>query len=247
MLIDIQHIDIKHEEGKTLVENVCFQADEGSFIFIVGRVGAGKSTLLRTIHGEFPPYPSASRVDEEEAIVNVLGYDMLKIKRSKVQELRRKLGFVFQNYRLLANRTIFRNLDFVLRSTGWKNKNDRRTRIGEVLRQVGLSEKSDRYPFELSGGEQQRAAIARALLNQPRILLADEPTGNLDTETGNQILDLLHHAADEGAAVVMVTHNLSLLQRYPCSVFHIVDKQLQPISIEEATALLQKDLGTHNL
>ncbi|MBR1889244.1 MAG: ATP-binding cassette domain-containing protein [Alloprevotella sp.] len=241
MIIDIKHIDIKHDEDKTLIENVSFNADKGSFIFIVGRVGAGKSTLLRTIHGEYCPYRSETIPEEEEAIVKVLDYDLLRIKRRRMQELRREVGYVFQNYRLLGSRTIAQNLGFVLRATGWKNKQERLERINQVLEAVGLADKGNKYPHELSGGEQQRAAIARALLNRPKILLADEPTGNLDAETGNQILDLLHYAAEQGTAVIIVTHNMHLLQRFDCQVYHIENKQLLPISAEEAFLTLQQE------
>ena len=241
MLIDIRHIDIKHDEDNTLVENVSFTAEEGSFTFIVGRVGAGKSTLLRTIHGEYQPYRSTTIPDEEEAAVNVLDYDLLKIKRSKLQELRRQVGYVFQNYRLLSGKTIAQNLGFVLRATGWKDKQQRLARINEVLSAVGLSDKGNKFPHELSGGEQQRAAIARALLNHPKILLADEPTGNLDVETGNQIIDMLHRATEQGTGVVIVTHNLSLLKRHEATVYHIADKQLKRVSADEATAMAEQD------
>ncbi|MDE5787395.1 MAG: ATP-binding cassette domain-containing protein [Bacteroidaceae bacterium] len=194
------------QEDRTILSDVCFEIQEGQFIYILGEVGCGKTSLLKTIYGELP-------VTTGEA--TVLQNDMTRIKAKKLPNLRRQLGIIFQDFQLLRDRTVDENLDFVLKATGWKKKIDRERRIIEVLEQVGLPEKTRHLPHELSGGEQQRVCIARAILNKPKLLLADEPTANLDIENGTKVMELLNDIRKQGAAVVMTTHNEQWPKQYP--------------------------------
>lgn len=216
MLIDYRHVTIRQQELNVL-ENIDFHLDEGEFVYLIGKVGSGKTTLLKSFYAELG-------VCEGEA--NVLGHDMRTIKRKHIPALRRKLGIVFQDFQLLTDRTVDENLDFVLKATGWKNRQTRKARIDEVLRLVGMETKGYKYPHQLSGGEQQRIVIARALLNDPDVILADEPTGNLDVETGHNIVELLRDISSRGTAVVMSTHNLQLIDEYPGIVYRCEDHQL---------------------
>ena len=187
---------------------------------IIGRVGSGKSTLLKTIYCEL--------FIDEAGEATVLGHNLLTLKRKQIPALRRQMGIVFQDFQLLGDRTVERNLRFVLQATGWDNRTDRDRRIDEVLAAVGLTEKKDKMPHELSGGEQQRVAIARAILNAPRLIVADEPTANLDHQTAVGIMDLLRDISQKGTAIVMSTHNIPLLDKYPGRVYRCKDKQLLP-------------------
>lgn len=204
MLINLVDATINIEE-REILQNVNFSASENDFIYIVGKVGSGKSSLLKSLYGELPIKGTATQI---------LEYDLMKMKQHHLPELRRELGIVFQDFQLLADYTVYENLDFVLRVTDW-DKNDRGLRISEVLKAVGISDKANNYPHELSGGEQQRVAIARALLNSPKIILADEPTGNLDKETSDMIMTILKDINKQGTAVIMITHNLNLITDYP--------------------------------
>ncbi len=210
MLIELKNIDIAHRD-KTLISNVEFYVEEGEFVYIIGSVGSGKSSLLKTLYGELP----ITKSNSDEVISNILDVNLLTVKSKHLPELRRQLGIIFQDFQLLHDRTIGDNLDFVLRATGWKKKNERSQRIEEVLNLVELTDKKDKFPHELSGGEQQRISIARALLNKPRIILADEPTGNLDQNTGYKIVQILRNVCEQGTTVLMVTHNLNYLSRFP--------------------------------
>ena len=221
-LINYKKVNIYHGEDIVL-SDVDFSVGEGEFIYIIGKVGSGKSSLLRTIYAELD-------IDEAEAC-DVLGRDMMKIKRKEVQALRRELGIVFQHYRLLNDRTVKANLEFVLGATGWK-KADMPKRIEEVLNSVGMHDCLHKMPHELSGGEQQRIAIARALLNSPKILIADEPTGNLDPETADNIVALLRDITSTGTSVIMTTHNLPMLDKYPGIVYQCNDHQVNEITNE---------------
>lgn len=223
MLVELNHIDI-NIAGSQLLSDVCFHASEGEFVYLTGPVGAGKSSLLKVLYGELPL--------PEGGEARILDFDLYQLKRKHVPLLRKNLGIVFQDFRLLSDRSVMGNLDFVLRATGWRKKNLREQRIAEVLEEVGLSDKADLYPHQLSGGEQQRVAVARALLNTPRVILADEPTGNLDSENGMKIVSLLRSACERGTAVIMVTHNLNILQRYPGIVYHCEGGRLQEITNE---------------
>lgn len=209
ILIHYEKVDICLEDFIVLKE-VSFEIKAGEFVYLIGRVGSGKSSLLKSLYAEIA-------VQEGEA--RIYDYELHKIKRKQVLALRRGLGIVFQDFKLMTDRTVWQNLRFVLRATGWKDKREIDERIDTVLMQVGMQNKGYKMPHELSGGEQQRIVIARALLNHPRIILADEPTGNLDVETGNDIVQLLHDIQLQGTTVLMTTHNLSFLEKYPGRVF----------------------------
>lgn len=222
MLIEYKNTTIYQEETCVL-KNIDFHVEEGEFVYLIGRVGSGKSSLLKTMYGEVP----IVECDRAE----VLGYPIKGLKRKKLQELRRQLGIVFQDFRLLGDRTVYENLRFVLRATGWKKK-DIPARITEVLTQVGMADKGQKMPNELSGGEQQRIVIARAILNHPKLILADEPTGNLDIETSKKIVELLRSLCDMGTGVVMSTHNLALINSYPGVVYRCKDQAMDEITEE---------------
>ena len=232
MLIELKNIDIAHRD-KTLISNVEFYVEEGEFVYIIGSVGSGKSSLLKTLYGELP----ITKSNSDEVISNILDVNLLTVKSKHLPELRRQLGIIFQDFQLLHDRTIGDNLDFVLRATGWKKKNERSQRIEEVLNLVELTDKKDKFPHELSGGEQQRISIARALLNKPRIILADEHTGNLDQNTGYKIVQILRNVCEQGTTVLMVTHNLNYLSRFPGIVYRIEGFSIKDVSNEYNTPI----------
>ena len=216
MLIEIKNLSARVDD-KQLLSGIDFQVDEGEFVYVIGKVGAGKSSLMKVIYGELP---------FQEGTAEVLGFDMARMKRKRMPLLRRQVGMVFQDFRLLSDRTVERNLDFLLRATGWKKKAERKERINEVLKAVGLEDRGEKFPHELSGGEQQRIAIARALLNKPSLVLADEPTGNLDQETSYGIVEVLRSVMERGTSVVMITHNLNLLQKFPGKIYRMEDGKI---------------------
>lgn len=197
LLIDYCGAEVLREDLPVL-KDVNFRLQAGEYVYLIGRVGSGKSSLLKTMYAELPV--TAQRAD-------VLGYDMTSIRERNVPYLRRQLGIVFQDFQLLTDRSVRENLDFVLRATGWKKSDEMEARVEEVLTQVGMLKKAYRMPHELSGGEQQRIAIARALLNKPQIILADEPTGNLDSKHGKEVMELLKELHNEGTTIIMVTHS----------------------------------------
>ena len=194
------------QQGELILSDLNFDINAGEFVYLIGRVGSGKSSLLKTLYAEL-------QLIEGEGYV--AGFDLRKLKRRDIPMLRRRIGIVFQDYQLLTDRNVFMNLYYVMKATGWKNESEIRKRIDEVLRVVSLEAKGYKMPFELSGGEQQRLVIARALLNRPRLLLADEPTGNLDPLTAEGIIRLFQEIARQGCAVVMSTHNTALIEEYP--------------------------------
>lgn len=200
-----------------VLKNINLELHVGEFTYLIGRVGCGKSTLLKSMYADVPI---------ESGCASVLGYDLDNIKRKEIPMLRREIGIVFQDFQLLTDRSVKDNLKFVLKATGWKSKDEMDERIEQVLGEVGMLKKSYKMPHELSGGEQQRIVIARALLNRPRLLLADEPTGNLDPETGELIVKHLQHIADSGTAVVMATHNMSLVELFPSRVLICENKEI---------------------
>lgn len=222
MLIDYQKANIYQKDGILVLKEVDFHVNEGEFIYIIGRVGAGKSTLLKTLYFELD-------VDEAENAF-VLNHDLRGLKRKYVPALRRQMGIIFQDFQLLSDRTVHDNLEFVLKATGWKDKDEIEERIHDVLEDVEMQDYADRFPHELSGGEQQRIAIARAILNKPKIIIADEPTGNLDPETAANIVGLLRHVTQTGTAVVMTTHNIPLLSVFPGIVYRCIDGHLEEIT-----------------
>ena len=231
MLIEYKHVDI-YQEVQEVLADVTFSIDEGEFVYVIGKVGSGKSTLIKTLYGELPIHSGEASVME---------YDMSTLKRKHLPNLRKKLGVIFQDFQLLTDRTVDANLRFVLKATGWKNKEEINNRIEEVLELVGMSTKGYKLPSELSGGEQQRIAIARSILNYPKLILADEPTGNLDAETSKLITELLHKIVKEqGATVVMITHNLNLLEMFPGRVFECKNKELIVIQHDNLKAAEQE-------
>jgi len=226
MLINYKGINI-YQDDKLVLGNVDFHIEQSEFVYLIGKVGSGKSSLLKTIYCELD-----IDSDDEEAIADVLGRDLKKIKRKEIAGLRRDFGIIFQDFQLLHDLTVYRNLHFVLKATGWKNKKEIDERIDEVLTDVGLLDKKNKMPHELSGGEQQRIAIARALLNKPKVIIADEPTGNLDTGTALDIVALLKDITKKGTAVIMSTHNMLILQKYPGIVYRCEDGVLADVTSE---------------
>lgn len=215
-LIEYKDVEILRKEHVVL-KGVTFSVESGEFVYLIGKVGSGKSSLLKSLYAEVP-------VETGEA--HIFDYDLLTIKRKQIPFLRRKIGIVFQDFQLLTDRNVYSNLEFVLDATGWKDNESKEQRIEEVLKEVGMTNKSYKMPHELSGGEQQRIVIARALLNKPELIIADEPTGNLDPETGEQIINHLYQIARTGTAVIVATHNLAMLDRFSGRVLKCEGKQL---------------------
>lgn len=225
MLVDYQKVNI-YQGGELILKDVEFSVDTDQFIYIIGKVGSGKSSLLKTMYCELD-IPK-----QETQKAEVLGRDLLTLKRRDIPTLRKEMGIIFQDFQLLHDRSVFKNLQFILHSTGWKSNKDINNRIEQVLSDVGMSDKKDKYPHELSGGEQQRIAIARAVLNTPKIIIADEPTGNLDPETANNIVELLRKITESGTSVIMSTHNISMLKKYPGIIYKCEDGSLTNITNE---------------
>ena len=199
-----------NQRGRTILKNVSIDVSEGSFVFLIGRTGSGKSSLIKTIYGD---------LELVGGVGNVAGYDLTRLKSKQIPNLRRELGVVFQDFKLLPDRTIDDNLKFVLKSTGWKNKKEIADRIDKVLKMVGITLNKNKYPFELSGGEQQRVAIARALLNEPKLIIADEPTGNLDPQTSQEIMQLFKSLHEKGMTLLMATHDYQMIIKFPGKIF----------------------------
>lgn len=216
-LIKYEGVELCQQEHIVL-KNINLAIGVGEFIFIHGQVGSGKSTFLKSLYGEIP-------VNEGEA--SIFDYNLRKLKRKEIPILRRKVGVVFQDFQLLTDRTILANLQFVLRATGWKDKQAIAEQIDNVLSQVGMQNKGYKMPHQLSGGEQQRIVIARALLNSPEIILADEPTGNLDPKTGNEIMELLYSIRKSGTTVVLATHNHNWVDVFPGRVLECGNELLK--------------------
>lgn len=216
-IIEYNDVDLCRKD-LTVLKDVTFAIPEGAFVYLIGKVGSGKSTLLKSIYADTP-------INQGDA--RVFGFDLAHIKRKEIPYLRRRIGFVFQDFQLLSDRSVRANLEFVLRATGWTDSQERQHRIGEVLQAVGMTKKIDKMPHELSGGEQQRIAIARALLNKPKLILADEPTGNLDPDTGEQIMARLFEISQNGTTVIIATHNLSYLTTFPGWVLRCQGKKAQ--------------------
>jgi cell division transport system ATP-binding protein len=216
VLIDYEGVEICREELMVL-QDVNVQIRKGEFVYIIGKVGSGKSSFLKTLYNEVPIVSGMARI---------LDYDLCHIKSKNVPLLRRRLGIVFQDFQLLIDRSVEDNLSFVLKATGWKDKNEIHERIKDVLEEVGMQNKEYKMPHELSGGEQQRIVMARALLNSPDIILADEPTGNLDAETGGEIVGLLHRIQESGTTVLMSTHNMSFVHSFTGRVLKCENNRL---------------------
>ena len=215
-LINYKNVEICQDEQIVLTD-VNLTVANGEMIYLLGKVGSGKSSFMKTIYGELP-------LEGDEA--TALDYNLLKLRRREIPYLRRKIGVVFQDFQLLVDRNVEENLMFVLKATGWKDKNAMRNNIYDVLKQVGMEEKAYKMPYQLSGGEQQRVVIARALLNAPGLILADEPTGNLDPETGKEIMDLLYSISQAGMTVIMSTHNPTWPEQYPGRKLQFADGKI---------------------
>ncbi len=221
MLIEYKKVRI-FQEDVCVLNDVDFHVEEGEFIYIIGKVGSGKSSLLKTTYCELD-------IESGEQ-ATVLDRDIMNIRRREIPALRKEMGIIFQDFQLLHDRTVAKNLRFVLKATGWKNKKEIEERIDEVLEMVGMQEKKDKMPHELSGGEQQRIAIARAILNKPKIIIADEPTGNLDPETASYIIELLRQISQTGTAIVMTTHNIPMLDKFPGIVYRCKDGAIYDVT-----------------
>ena len=215
-LIKYRNVEICQDEQIVLTD-VNLSISSGEMVYLLGRVGSGKSSLMKTIYGELPV---------EGTMATALDYDLLKLRRREIPYLRRKVGVVFQDFQLLSDRNVEENLMFVLKATGWKDKRAMRSNIMDVLKQVGMEEKAYKMPYQLSGGEQQRVVIARALLNAPGLILADEPTGNLDPETGRGIMELLYSISQAGMTVIMSTHNPNWPEQFPGRKLQFVDGKI---------------------
>ena len=221
MLIEYKKVRI-FQEDVCVLNDVDFHVEEGEFIYIIGKVGSGKSSLLKTTYCELD-------IESGEQ-ATVLDRDIMNIRRREIPALRKEMGIIFQDFQLLHDRTVAKNLRFVLKATGWKKRKEMEERIDEVLEMVGMQEKKDKMPHELSGGEQQRIAIARAILNKPKIIIADEPTGNLDPETASYIIDLLRQISQTGTAIVMTTHNIPMLDKFPGIVYRCKDGAIYDVT-----------------
>jgi cell division transport system ATP-binding protein len=215
-IIKLENAPIYQKETLVL-SNVYLEINKGEFIFLIGKTGSGKSSLLKTLYADLP-------INEGQA--NVAGYNLLKLKTKEIPFLRRKIGIVFQDFQLLIDRSVSENLYFVMKATGWNDKRKMQMRMQDVLTKVGLGTKGFKMPHQLSGGEQQRVSIARALINDPEIILADEPTGNLDPDTSNGIMKLLTEISKTGRAVFMATHNYNLIQKYPSRIVQCEDGKI---------------------
>lgn len=219
-IIDLKELSV-FQRNILVLSNVNLTIDKGEFVYLIGKTGTGKSSLLKTLYAELPVH---------EGTAEVAGYDLTNLKKKQIPFLRRKLGIVFQDFQLLSDRTVNDNLLFVMKATGWKVKNEMKDRMEDVLDKVGLKTKGFKMPYQLSGGEQQRVSIARALINDPEMILADEPTGNLDPETSAGIMSLLIDISKSGRAVLMATHNYALIEKFPSRILRCEDGRV--LSVE---------------
>lgn len=226
-IIELKDCNIWQQDHLVL-SGVNLQVNKGEFMYLVGKVGSGKTSLIKTLNAQLPL---------RDGVGIVAGYNLSKLRTRDIPMLRRKIGIVFQDFQLLIDRTVYENLEFVLKATGWKNRQDTDTRIGEVLEKVGLGLKGYKMPHQLSGGEQQRVVIGRALLNDPEIILADEPTGNLDPETSEGIIKLLRDISGTGRAVVIATHNYTILKKFPSRTVKCEGGKLTEIQTDQEIEL----------
>ncbi len=223
LIIDLKSVSV-FQKNILVLSNVNIEIRKGEFVYLIGKTGSGKSSLLKTLYADLPAV---------EGSATIAGFDLRKLQRKEISMLRRKLGIVFQDFQLLPDRSINDNLAFVMKATGWKDKNSIERRQKEVLTKVGLASKGFKMPHELSGGEQQRVAIARALINEPQIILADEPTGNLDPETSNGIMSLLFEINKGGTTVLMATHNYALIEKFPGNMLRCENSRISSIAADK--------------
>ena len=236
ILIEYRDVEISRQE-LTILKNINLRINKGEFIYLIGRVGSGKSSLMKSMYADIPL---------EKGDAEIFNYNLRKIKRKHIPFLRRKIGIVFQDFQLLTDRTVYSNLEFVLKATGWSRKEDIEERIDTVLKRVDMHTKGYKMPHQLSGGEQQRIVIARALLNNPEIILADEPTGNLDPETGANIVQILRDICASGTTIIMATHNHSLTKEYPGRVLCIEGNELIEINKQESNTVVRENFDNNN-
>jgi cell division transport system ATP-binding protein len=218
-LVQFKNVTI-NQNKQTILSDVNFEVEPGEFIFLIGKTGTGKSSLIKTLYADLPLKIGTAQVSD---------FDLGKIKQKQIPFLRRKLGVVFQDFKLLNDRSIFENLSFVLKATGWKNKTEIKNRIEEVLSSLGVDGISHKYAFELSGGEQQRVAIARALLNSPELIIADEPTGNLDPQTSLEIMEVFRGLHQKGMTIIMATHDYNMIVKFPGKIFRCDDGKIYEV------------------
>ena len=213
--------------GKEVLSNFNISVDAGEFVYLIGRTGSGKSSLLKALYGEIKPVGG---------VANFLEYNLTKLRKRKTLQLRRKIGIVFQDFQLLTDRNVYANLEFVLKATGWNKKTEIKQRINEVLQQVDLPDSASKMPHQLSGGEQQRVAIARALLNDPEVIVADEPTGNLDPQTTDAIMTLLFEIGQRGKTIVMATHDYEMIRKFPSRTLKCINGKLEDVNLMDGEA-----------
>ena len=226
-IILLENASIAHDD-KTILSNINIRIEYGEFVYFIGKVGSGKSSILKTFYAEIPL---------REGKGQILNYDIIKIKSKKIPNLRRNIGMVFQDFQLLNDRSVFENLLFVLKATGWKKKKDMDDRINQVLSEVDMLDKKHEMPHKLSGGEQQSVSIARANLNNPPLIFADEPTGNLDPASAEKIMQLLTALNEKGKTIIMVTHNYNLLKKHPARTFEFINGTVVEKQNDEAFSL----------
>ncbi len=222
-VIDLRHASV-YQQFNLVLDNVTLTINPGELVYLIGKVGTGKTSLLKTLYAELPL---------RDGFGKIAGFDLKGIKPRDIPRLRRKIGMVFQDFQLLEDRNVYQNLAFVLRATGWKDKGDIKRRVHDVLDTVDLHYKEDKYPHQLSGGEQQRVVIARALLNDPEIILADEPTGNLDPDTGEELMRLLITISQTGRPVLMATHAYNLIKKFPFRTVRCENGRLDPVELTQ--------------
>tara|TARA_A100001011_G_scaffold155390_2_gene163919 strand:+ start:37327 stop:37995 length:669 start_codon:yes stop_codon:yes gene_type:complete len=218
-MVSLQNVTIKNDNN-VILSNINFSVDKGELVFLIGKTGTGKSSLLKILYGDMKLFDGQG---------SILGFDLNTLKEKQIPNLRRKLGIVFQDFKLLNDRSLFDNLSFVLKATGWKEKRKISERIDEVLEMVNVKPNKNKFPFELSGGEQQRVAIARALLNHPDLILADEPTGNLDPETSQEIMKVFQQLHKGGIGIIMATHDYNMIVKFPGKIFQCSNGKLDEV------------------